>query len=567
MSGGPNKIPTRLRVALLLEDTTVPAWCAECIRRVLAIEDVEVVAVLLNPVPRRSAALWRRFWRSRRFLLWRAFGLLDRLLFRESPDAFAAESITALLAGIPQVQLRPRQTQHSDVFDRSALGGSEQLQLDVCLNFCHRILRGSILQIAGHGIWSLHHGDGDHYRGGPPGFWEIMERNPVTGSMLQVLSDRLDGGKVLARSWSATDPTSLTRTTNRLFWKSCLMMPRVLSRLAGNRPCPELPPSSTGFIYSRKLYKPPGNGEAVRVMLPHAARAVARRAINCARREQWQLLYGTGPVLPSEMRLMQRLTPPADRLWADPMVIESQGRVYVFIEEFPCSAGHAHISVMEFDRVSQRFSEPVPVLQRPYHLSYPHVFCVDGQYYMIPETSASRQIELYVADEFPHRWRLAQVLMQNCDAVDATVCFRHGQWWMFVGMAEVRGASAWDETFLFRSDCLMTDRWIPHPSNPIVSDVRRARPAGPIIQLGDQLVRPSQDCSVQYGYGLRLNRIEEMTPESYREQEIGYITPCWQRGLYGVHHISHAGGLTMMDVNVRRPRWPSLAGVLRRGSR
>ena len=48
-------------------------------------------------------------------------------------------------------------------------------------------LRG---EIARHGVWSYHHGDNRFYRGGPPGFWEVMEDQPVieyylrTGSTL-----------------------------------------------------------------------------------------------------------------------------------------------------------------------------------------------------------------------------------------------------------------------------------------------------------------------------------------------------------------------------------------------
>jgi len=43
------------------------------------------------------------------------------------------------------------------------------------------------------GVWSWHHGDEDKYRGGPPAFWEIVNADPVTGALLQRLTERLDG--------------------------------------------------------------------------------------------------------------------------------------------------------------------------------------------------------------------------------------------------------------------------------------------------------------------------------------------------------------------------------------
>ncbi len=40
-------------------------------------------------------------------------------------------------------------------------------------------------------------------RGGPAGFWEVMNDQPTTGSMLQVLNEELDNGRVIYRSHAA----------------------------------------------------------------------------------------------------------------------------------------------------------------------------------------------------------------------------------------------------------------------------------------------------------------------------------------------------------------------------
>jgi hypothetical protein len=47
---------------------------------------------------------------------------------------------------------------------------------------------------------------------------------------------------------------------------------------------------------------------------------------------------------------------------------------------------------------------PQRVLEEPHHLSYPFVFEQDGQIWMIPESGAARNVSLYRAVEFPHRW-------------------------------------------------------------------------------------------------------------------------------------------------------------------
>ena len=81
--------------------------------------------------------------------------------------------------------------------------------LDVLIRFGFKILRGDILKAAKYGIWSYHHGDNDLNRGGPAGFWEVIEHWDITGSTLQILSEDLDGGKILYKSFSMTDRRSI----------------------------------------------------------------------------------------------------------------------------------------------------------------------------------------------------------------------------------------------------------------------------------------------------------------------------------------------------------------------
>ena len=71
------------------------------------------------------------------------------------------------------------------------------------------------------------------------------------------------------------------------------------------------------------------------------------------------------------------------------------------------------------------------VIEKDYHLSYPFLFEWEGQCYMMPETAENRTIELYLAVEFPNRWTLDRVLMDGLYAVDATLVFHNGRYWMF----------------------------------------------------------------------------------------------------------------------------------------
>jgi hypothetical protein len=100
---------------------------------------------------------------------------------------------------------------------------------------------------------------------------------------------------------------------------------------------------------------------------------------------------------------------------------------------------------------------------------------------------------------------------------------------------------------------LLGKDWTPHRLNPVISDARRARPAGAIISEGGRLYRPSQDCSVRYGYAIHINEITRLSVDEYEETETVSIVPDGSRDIIGTHTYARAGRLTVLDA--LRPRW------------
>jgi hypothetical protein len=120
---------------------------------------------------------------------------------------------------------------------------------------------------------------------------------------------------------------------------------------------------------------------------------------------------------------------------------------------------------------------------------------------------------------------------------------------------ENEGGSASEELFVYYADALLSGNWTPHPRNPVISDVTRARPAGPIQLRDGQLYRPSQDCSVRYGYAIRINQIAVLSKEDYAETEISRIKPDWSKNVLGTHTLAYAAGLTVVDALLVRPKF------------
>ena len=280
--------------------------------------------------------------------------------------------------------------------------------------------------------------------------------------------------------------------------------------------------------YTRRIYSTPGTPVMAHFLARLTARKLYRRAGSLfgARRNKWFIAYrhrvGLRTAL-TDRKDFHVIFPPRGRFYADPFLIERQGKTYLFFEDFDYSKNRAGISSVELR--DKDFSQPTTVLEKPYHLSYPFLLEWEGHVYMIPETRERGTIELYRAVDFPQKWELCNILAEGVLAVDPTIFPHNGKLWLFANIS-VPGASTFDELHLFYADSL-EGKWTPHPKNPIVSDVRRARPAGALFFEGHKLIRPSQDCSVRYGGSLSFNEVQVLSETDYREKPYGVIRPDW----------------------------------------
>ena len=101
-------------------------------------------------------------------------------------------------------------------------------------------------------------------------------------------------------------------------------------------------------------------------------------------------------------------------------------------------------------------------------------------------------------------------------------------------------------TWLLRADRLLGP-WQFQSGGVVASDVRLARGAGAVFDAVGRLIRPSQDCSVSYGYALNLNEVVSLTGAGYRERIICRVDPGWMPGLEGVHSYSRVGEWESID--------------------
>jgi len=539
-----------IRVGLLVDSFTESRWVFNIIRDIQSSEIAEVCLVIKNDTTSQRQSRFKSYWKNRKYLLYALYNRLDQFPSLVGEDAFEDIDLTDLLADVPVLGVQPIMKKFSDWFPPDAIEKIRSYDLDVAISFGFRILRGDALRIAKHGVWSYHHGDNFVNRGGPPGFWEVMEGSPISGAVLQVLSEDLDNGEVIDRSWTRTsDRFSVRGSKNNLYWRSSAFVMRKLRQLyESGKVASE---ASVFRPYYNRLHKAPTNAELLpklcNLYLSYAA-AKLRHAFFF---DQWWLAYRfrTSPDDPNNsFYRFKNLVPPKDKFWADPFPVKFGEKYFVFFEEYLYKDNKAHISVIELSKSG--VSEPAPVLKRDYHLSYPFVFHWNDRHYMIPETAANKTIEVYACESFPNEWKLETVLFESIAARDATLFEVDGLWWMFVAIADTDFS---DELFLYYSENPFGP-WKPHQRNPVKSDVRNSRPAGRPFYWNGDLYRPAQDSSRGYGYGMRINRIVRLTPAEFVEEEVSQVLPQWRKDLRGTHTLNICDDLTVIDCLVHRRR-------------
>ena len=245
------------------------------------------------------------------------------------------------------------------------------------------------------------------------------------------------------------------------------------------------------------------------------------------------------------------LPTPDKTWWADPHLCQHEGSAYLFFEEMKVGGARAHLSVARLHEDGQ-LSNIHEVMKEQYHLSYPFMMTHDGETYMLPETASQRSVTLYKAQQFPDQWQPVKQLLEDVDLADTTVHFHQGRWWMFANSMSHRCVDERDELNIYHAQDLQGP-WQAHPLNPVLTGVDRARMAGPIVVENNQLFRLSQYGAHRYGYGVNLNRIDNLSTTAYGETPVRRLVPETGSTWLGCHSITYMNGVTVLD-RVRRRR-------------
>jgi hypothetical protein len=519
---------TSLRASIIISDKyELPAWEHEMLQQLARenlIQGFTFITVPVKPVIKSP-------------FVYRLFCKFENWWFRSLPDAFKIINAKEEYPGADFISASDNKTFATDFVYISCLADKKYIP-------------GTKTTF---GIWSLSFGNDKYKDAQPPAFWEVMNDEVVTGSSLQVQLTGKDKMITVLNGITNTVPYSVKNSLSCIAWKSSSFLAYRLKELVllGTEQFftkyKGLYPAENSV--STDIYKAPGNLSMFWLVIKNTYRYFLYKLKSKKRKGRFTLLYSlkqyTGENI--DLTSFKAMALPDNVFWADPFVITKDQEHFIFFEEFLYSSSKAHISLITIDKEGY-CAKPVIVLDKPYHLSYPFVFEWQDEYYMIPDTSGNKTVALYKVTQFPYQWEFVMNLLEDTVLIDSTLLYENDTWWLFGTTAANTFTSTNDQLLLYYSKDLFSQNWIPHPQNPIATDISKCRPGGKIFKINNNLFRPAQNnASRQYGYALSINKIVTLNETTYREEKVSEIIPGKENKLSAVHTFNFSDSLIVID--------------------
>ena len=378
--------------------------------------------------------------------------------------------------------------------------------------------------------------------GAPIGFWEAYHCRPKTSFAIVNLATPGARRQVLVEGGFRTKFSFLLNQVH-LFRKAQAQLQKLLLDIAASG---RLPAPRDTVPYSGSCMAPPNGAESAVYMAKLLGRLAARTTRRMLKiQHRWNLCITHSGWRDATLWRGVRVSAPPGHFWADPFLHVVGGRTYCFVEDYVYATGRAHISVLEITKSSVNCLGVA--LREDFHLSFPFIFEYGGRTYMCPEASESNQVRIYECDEFPRRWSLHSVAIDNISAADSIFFEHKGKWWLLTSVDRSGLSDHCSELCLFSSDSPLDGQWKPHPANPLCIDTDMGRNAGLIMDEGRIFRAAQRQGFDQYGEGLALFEILVLDEAHYLERKVTDIRHDYLDRSLGSHHISSKGNVTVVD--------------------
>lgn len=524
-----------LSFGIMCNSTSFSAWEAESIKKILETDCAKPKLLIINNNKQTFKQKLNKLLKIKHLL----FNFYNHVIVNPTSRANKVVDVSKELKNVKTIRCDViKKGKFSEYFTEEDIRKIRDEKLDFIIRFSFNIIRGEILETAKYGVWSYHHGDEEKYRGSPPCFWEIYKKDPISGVILQKLTDKLDGGIILQKGLFQTINYSYGKNRDRVMFGGSELAAKICKDIVNNNEdCFKSEPSKSEV----EILKRPTNIQMIKFLIKILNNKLKKIHKFLFVHEQWNIGIVNSPI---EKFLDKGFKPEIKWLneksfKADPFGIKIKDKLYITFESFDFNKNKGNISLMEIkDKTTEE-----EIIKSQFHISYPYLIKYKNNIYCIPESHQAGGVSLFKAKEFPDNWINVKILIKE-PVVDPTVIYYHNLWWLFGTKPD---ESHHTKLYIWYSKDLLGP-WFEHTGNPVKTNIKSSRPAGTPFEYKGNIYRPAQDCSEDYGKKVTINKILELTPNKFKEIEENIVNPDDKSKFKdGIHTISKINNITIVD--------------------
>ena len=433
------------------------------------------------------------------------------------------------------IKIKPKTSKDSLIIEytKPDLEKIKNAKLDLLIYTPIGNLKGEILTVCPNGIVATHYSDDEKNQIGPPGFWEVYDRRPRTGFIIQRLKDEFGQAEILCRGFVATSWFYSLNLAN-LYEIANPYLHHVIEDIT----------SKKSFLNIQKIKKAPQIFSMIPsiihsfIYLLKTTRILLEKLFIAygGRCYRWSVAYQFVDTWHNaKLNQSTKIPNPQNRFLADPFVIYRKGSHYCFVEDYNLLKKKGSISVYKLSPGSS--TELGTALVEDFHLSYPYLFEFNNELYMCPETGEKREIRIYKCIDFPLKWVFHKTLMNDVSAADTSIFSHEDKWWMFTNLDRSSICDHSSQLHIFYASNPITDDWIPHINNPVIFDPLTGRNGG-LIKDVNSIYRVYQRQGFDlYGEAFGVAKIDKLTTSEYSEKSVFEAEPTFFKGIKGTHTL------------------------------
>lgn len=232
--------------------------------------------------------------------------------------------------------------------------------------------------------------------------------------------------------------------------------------------------------------------------------------------------------------------------YADPFLFDYKGETFLFAEFFSYELGRGVIVYSKYNEAKDEFEKFKEIICEDYHLSYPLIFTMGNDIYLIPESKASKTLYAYKAIDFPEKWEKQKPYINDMCLVDTTPFIYNDMLYAF----SLKLSDSGNELLLLEFD---KDKCSISRHKTLTKDMKVARPGGNIFDFNGKKFFVSQDCEKEYGQALNFLEIKDNFMNKFNDSVFHKVNPdCLKivndKCPSGIHTYNFSKNIEVIDV-------------------